>query len=150
MLAMRLVRLIESHADRLSHSLTRTLEHDPHCAGLDKVPAEELNFRSYEIYRHLSEWLLSKTERDLERAYTEIGIRRARQGVAFSHVLYAMEATKEVLWTFLQEEGVVTKPVELFGEMELFRLLDQFFDKALYYMAAGYESVHVGEAMAAA
>ena len=36
-------------------------------------------------------------------------------------------------------KGVVTKPIELFAEMELFRLLDQFFDKALYYLAKGYE-----------
>jgi len=37
-------------------------------------------------------------------------------------------------------KGVVTKPIELFAEMELFRLLDQFFDKALYYLAKGYEN----------
>ena len=48
------------------------------------------------------------------------------------------------------DEGVVTKPVELFAEMELFRLLDQFFDKALFYLAAGYESVHVREEVAVA
>jgi len=148
MLAMRLVRLIESHADRLSHCLSQRLQHDSHCADLCKVPQEELNFRSYEIYCHLSEWLLSKTEHELERSYTEIGARRARQGVAFSHLLYAMAATKEVLWTFLQDEGVVTKPIELFAEMELYRLLDQFFDKALYYLATGYERVQVEVAAA--
>jgi hypothetical protein len=32
--------------------------------------------------------------------------------------------------------------VELFGEMELFRLVDQFFDRALYHAAVGYERVH--------
>jgi hypothetical protein len=148
MLAMRLVRLIEAHADRLSRSLAHRLEHDPHCADLRKVPREELKFRSYEIYCHLSEWLLSKTEHEVERAYTEIGARRAQQEVAFSHLLYAMAATKEVLWTFLQDEGVVTRPVELFAEMELYRLLDQFFDKALYYTAIGYEHAHVEAAVA--
>jgi len=149
MLALRLVRLIESNADRLSHGLTRKLENNPHCADLRKVSPEELSARSYEIYSHLADWLLHKTEPELARVYTEIGVRRARQGVAFSHVLYAVMATKELLWTFLQEEGVVTKPVEIFGEMELFRLLDQFFDKALYYLAEGYESAQVTMAAAA-
>jgi len=139
MLALRLVRLIEAHADRLSQSLSRRLESDPHCTELRKVPLQELNARSYEIFSHLADWLLNKTEHELARAYTEIGLRRARQGVEFSHLLYAITATKEQLWTFLQHEGVVTKPVELFAEMELFRLLDQFFDKALYYLAKGYE-----------
>jgi len=149
MLAMRLVRLIETHADRLSQSLTRRLEHDPFCAELRKVPREELEARSYEIFSHLTDWLLYKTEHDLERAYTEIGIRRARQQVALNHVLYAVTATKEQLWAFLQDEGVVTKPVELFAEMELFRLLDQFFDKALYYLAAGYEAARSAPEIAA-
>lgn len=149
MLAMRLVRLIETHADRLSENLTRRLENDTFCAELRKVPREELEARSYEIFSHLTDWLLYKTEYDLERAYTEIGIRRAKQQVALSHVLYAVNATKEQLWAFLQDEGVVTKPVELFAEMELFRLLDQFFDKALYYLAVGYEGARVaGELVA--
>lgn len=143
MLAMRLVRLIEAHADQLSRGITERLERDPHCSDLRKVPPQELEARSFDVYRHLSDWLLYKTEGELERIYTEIGARRAEQGVAFSHVLYAMAATKELLWSFLQSEGVVTKPVELFGEMELYRLLDQFYDKALFYMAEGYERVHV-------
>ena len=150
MLAMRLVRLIETHADRLSHSLTRRLENDPHCAELRKVPQEELEARSYEIFSHLTDWLLYKTEHDLERTYTELGVRRAKQLVALSHVLYAVTATKEQLWAFLQDEGVVTKPVELFAEMELFRLLDQFFDKALYYLATGYESARITQEVAVA
>jgi len=149
MLAMRLVRLIETHADQLSHGITQRLKHDPHCADLRKVPSQELEARSYEVYRHLSDWLLYKTEGDLERIYTEIGARRARQGVAFSHVLYAMAATKELLWTFLQNEVAVTKPVELFGEMELYRVLDQFYDKAIFYIAEGYEHARVREMAAA-
>lgn len=139
MLATRLVHLIEAHADQLSSGLMQKLQGDARCTDLRRVPVEELRARSYEIYRHLADWLSRKTERELEQAYLEIGARRARQGVAFSHLLYALTATKEQLWEFLGDQGIVTKPVELFGEMELFRLLDQFFDRALYYAAAGYE-----------
>jgi hypothetical protein len=149
MLATRLVHLIEMHADQLSHRLIRKLENDPHCVELRKVPAEELRARSYEVYHHLADWLVRKTEHDLRQAYVEIGVRRAHQGVAFSHVLYALTATKGELWTFLEDEGIVTKPIELFGEMELFRLLDQFFDRALYYAATGYEQSQRGHAAAA-
>jgi len=150
MLATRLVRLIESHADRLSHCVVEKLEHDPRCSDLRKVPSDELRARSYEIYCHLNEWLLGKTERELERLYTEIGIRRAQQDIPFSHVLWAMNAIKEQLWQFLQDEGAVTKPMELFGEMELFLLVERFFDRAVYYACAGYESVLRPQAVAAA
>ena len=143
MLALRLVRLIESHADHLSKDLIHRLEHDPRCAELRKVPEEELIRRSYDIYRHLSDWVLHKSEEELERTYRELGVRRAAQDVALSQVLYAILATKEQLWKFLQDEGAVTSPVELYGEMELFRVVDQFFDKAVCYMAVGYEHTRV-------
>ncbi len=149
MLATRLVRLIELHADELSQRLIRKLEEDARCRELRKVPVEELRARSYEVYRHLADWLVRKPETDLQQAYVEIGARRARQDVAFSHVLFALTATKEELWRFLQDEGVITQPTELFGEMELFRLLDQFFDRALYYAASGYEQARRGKAVAA-
>ena len=143
MLALRLVRLIESHADRLSKDLIHRLENDPRCVELRKVPEEELIRRSYDIYRHLSEWMLHKSEHELEHTYRELGVRRAAQEVALSQVLYAVLATKEQLWKFLQDEGAVTSPVELYGEMELFHLVDQFFDKAVCYMAAGYEHARI-------
>lgn len=149
MLAMRLVHLIETHAEQLSRAITERLEHDARCSDLRKVPPQELEARSFDIYRHLTDWLLYKTEGELKKIYTDIGTRRARQGVVFSHVLFAMSASKELLWTFLENEGVVTKPVELFGEMELYRLLDQFFDKAMFYMAEGYEHARVKETAAA-
>jgi hypothetical protein len=150
MLATRLVQLIESHAGRLSECLLLKLQNDPNCADLRKVAPQELNARSYEIYRHLGDWLLGKTRRQLEQVYVELGERRARQGVAFSHFLYAITATKEQLWQYLECEGLVAEPVELYGEMELFRLVDQFFDRALYHAAVGYERVHHREPVAAA
>jgi hypothetical protein len=47
--------------------------------------------------------------------------------------------TKEHLWEFLQREGLIRGPVEIYGEMELLRLLDQFFDRALCSATEGYE-----------
>lgn len=148
MLATRLVRLIEAHAEQLSEGVIHKLEQDAMCAELRKVPEEELRLRSYEIYRNLSNWLLGRSH-EVQDLYMEIGERRAKQGVAFSHVLYAISATKEQLWEFLESEGVIVKPVELFGEMELFRLLDQFFDRALYFAAIGYERAEKSRSAAA-
>ena len=43
------------------------------------------------------------------------------------------------LWEFLQRQGVMCSPIEIYGEMELLRLLDRFFDRALCFAAEGYE-----------
>jgi hypothetical protein len=81
---MRLVRLIESHSDQLSRDLSEKVWNSPRCSDLRKVPANELEARTREIYRNLSDWLVGKTEADVERRYTELGATRAQQGVAYS------------------------------------------------------------------
>ena len=146
MLAMRLVRLIESHSEQLSRDLSEKVWNSPRCSDLRKVPAIELEARTREIYRNLSDWLMGKTEADVERRYTELGATRAQQGVAYSHFVWAITATKEHLRAFVQREGLSDSAMELHGELELMHLLGQFFDRALYYAAVGYECErdHIG------
>ena len=63
MFAVRLVNLIETHADRLSEGLLRKLETSEQYSELfHRVPPDELQRRTHEIYRNLSDWLLTKTE----------------------------------------------------------------------------------------
>jgi hypothetical protein len=139
MLAYRLVRLIETHSDALANSLLQRVQTAETARDYMKVPAEELKTRVYEIYRHLGEWLLGKSEFDIENRYVEIGRRRAQQGVALSQLVWTIIQTKENLWDFLRRESVLDRPVEIFGELELLQLLEQFFERAIYYAAVGYE-----------
>ena len=81
MLAIRLVRLIENHSEQLSRELSEKVWNSPRCSDLHKVPATELESRTREIYRNLSDWLLDKTEAEveMERRYTELGEARAQR-----------------------------------------------------------------------
>ena len=139
MLAVRLVRLIENHIEQLSRELSEKGWNSPQCSDLRKVPATELEARTREIYRNLSDWLLDKAEDQVERRYTEVGAARAQQGVAYSHFVWAVIATKEHVRAFIQREGLSESAMDLHGEIELLLLLGQFFDRALYYAAVGYE-----------
>jgi hypothetical protein len=139
MIAIRLVRLIEAHSDDLARSLMEKLQTSTQLEDLHRVPREELEGRVKEIYGNLCNWLVRKTERDIERRYLSIGMRRAAQGVRLSTVIFAILATKEHLWEFLEREGLVDRPLELFQEIELLRLVEKFFDRAVYYAARGYE-----------
>ena len=139
MIAVRLVRLIESHSDELTEGLLKKFQCSARTAELRKVPAHELRDRSYEILCNLSEWLLSKSDVDVKRRYREIGALRASQNVSLADVCWGIIITKEHIWDFLQRQGFLRGPVEIFGELELLRLLDQFFDRAICYCAEGYE-----------
>jgi hypothetical protein len=139
MLAYRLVRLIETHSDTLAGSLLARVQGCSQVAAYDNVPPEELKQRVYEIYRHLGDWLLGKSEFDIEKRYLEIGARRAQQNVPLSQLVWTIMLTKENLWEFLKKEAVLERPTEVFGELEMLQLLDQFFDRATFYAAVGYE-----------
>jgi hypothetical protein len=139
MLLYRLVRLIETHSQALAATLLTRVQESDHTRDYRKVPPEELKDRVYEIYRHLGDWLLGKTEFDIEKRYLEIGARRAQQQVPFSQVARTIALTKENLWEFLKKESPMDRPVDVFGELELLQLLEQFFDHAIYYAALGYE-----------
>jgi hypothetical protein len=139
MLAYRLVRLIENHSDGLAASLLERVRSSPLLTDYRKVPPEELKLRVSEIYRHLGEWLISKSERDIEERYSEIGARRATQAVSLSQLCWTIVLTKENMWEYLKKETVMERPTEVFGELEMLQLLDQFFDRAIFYAAVGYE-----------
>lgn len=144
MMAYRFVRLIETHSDALAAGLLDKVQRSEFTPEVNKhVPPEELKQRVSEIYRHLGEWLLGKTEFDIEQRYEEIGARRAQQGVPISEVIWTIVLTKENLWEFLKRESLLERPTEVFGELEIFQLLEQFFERALYYAAVGHEKAQM-------
>ncbi len=140
MMLYRLVRLIETHSQSLSSCLLDRVQTSELTHYYQKsVPGEELKERVYEIYRHLGEWLIGKDESHLEQRYLQIGAARAAQRVPMSEVIWVIVLTKENLWEFIKKEAVLERPVEVFGELEMLQLLEQFFDRAIYYASVGYE-----------
>lgn len=151
MIALRLVRMIESHSDQLAHGLReKVLACEKTAQFRSNVPAVELEDRVFEIYRNIGDWLNQRTESEVQTRYTELGLRRASQGVAFSQFLFAMTLTRDHLWEFIMLHGLVDRAVELYQELELRQQLDLFFDRAIYYAAVGYENYFAGQRQPAA
>jgi hypothetical protein len=140
MLAVRLVHLIEAHCDEIAAGVLKKFQGSPRTSDLRNVPPPELRQRTLEILRYLSEWLLFKSESEIERRYKEMGRARASQNVSFADFCWSMIFTKEQIWDFVQQQGYLQSVVEIYGEMELLRLLDQFFERAICYGAEGYET----------
>jgi len=124
----------------------RRIKNDDRCVELVRqVPSDELRRRSHEIYFNLNEWLLNKTKSEIEENYLALGIRRAKQGVPFTALLWALSATKEHLWKFMEEEGIFTEPLDMHGCIALLHSLDRFFDHILFFAAVGYQNAQQAE-----
>jgi hypothetical protein len=140
MFALKMVHLVEAHAGKLSDALIEKLRTSTGCQDLlRKVPAEELKMRTHEIFSDLSRCLGSHLHSEVDEQYVALGKRRARQGVPLSQFLFALNATHECLWEYLERHGLFEEPIELLGDLDLLHSLGRFFDRAAYSAALGYE-----------
>lgn len=139
MLGLKLVRLIERHSETLSHGLAERINRSERTSEFRRLAPEDVHLAATDVYRNLGEWLLQKTEADIARHFKEIAVRRAQQGISLHQLVWALTLTRENLWHFLRQEGFADTVVELHGELELHQLLDQFFDRAVYYAILGHE-----------
>ena len=139
MLAMKLVRLIERHSEMLSRGLAEEIRKSERASDFRNILTEELQLAAAEVYRNLGDWLLQKTDTDIARRFKGIAARRAVQGIAIHQYVWALMLTRDHLLRFLRREAFADTIVELHGELELHQLLNQFFDRAIYYAILGHE-----------
>lgn len=139
MLGMRLVRLIERHSDALSRELMEQVLSSEHASDFKKIPQEELRLAATDVYRNLGEWLLQKRESDIRHRFKGIAVQRVAEGIRPHQMVWALILTRDLLWRFLRTEAFLDNIVELHAELELQQLLNQFFDRAIYYAIQGYE-----------
>ncbi len=145
MVGTRLVRLVEKHSHELAIGLTAELLKSERTCDFRKIPREELQHTTAEVYCNLGEWLLTKTERDIEQRFRTIAARRAADGVAIHQFVWAMTISRNYLWNFLREEAFADSVVALYDELELQQLLTHFFDRALYYGVLAYSDTREQE-----
>ena len=139
MLAARLIRLVETHAEELVQIVLHDLRTNPRTASFTRVPEPDLRHRLHDLYTHLGDWIGDKTETRIERQYMELGRRRYHEGVPLAELIYAMVLFKDHLRQFIRSHGLVESVVELYSEEQLYQLTWSFFDRAVYFTIKGYE-----------
>lgn len=121
-----------------------------HLASFRKVPDHEPRQRPHKIHSHLGPWLVSRTEAEVARRYSEIGAAVTVRECFWSELLWAIVLTKDNLWGFLGRESWPGFQVAVLAEHDLFRRIDHFFNGAMYYAARLRASRATEEALAAA
>jgi hypothetical protein len=139
MLGIKLVRLIEKHSEGLSRGLALEIRKSDRTSDFRKIPPDELQLAATEVYRNLGDWLLQKTDSDIAKRFRAIAAQRAAAGIRLHQFIWALMLTRDHLWHFLRREAFADTVIELHGELELHGVLNQFFDRAIYYAIEGYE-----------
>ena len=139
MISVRLVAMIEDHAEQLTAGLVDDLQHHPRVSGYHRLPLPELHNRTYDVYHNLGKWIARGSEHEVEATYAELGRRRYNEGIPLSQVIFALVLTKNHLFDYVRASGLSDTALDLYQELELVQVVDQFFDKATYYAARAFE-----------
>jgi len=138
MLRIKFARLIEKHSESLGKTLVDKLRNSGRTDSFRSISEHELLHDVQVLYHNLSDRLMTRTEFDIQEYYTNVGMRRAQQGVPINQFVWALVLGKEQLWLFMQREAMAEGALELVSELEFLLALEQFFDRALYYAVVGY------------
>jgi len=140
MFARKFIDHVDTHADHLCEEFIQKIKRSDRCKELlNRVPAEDQKQTTREIYRNLTDWLLTNTDSVTEERYVSLGMRRSQQGVPFSELFWAVCATREYFWEYTERETLLDEPADFWGGVRLLHSLDRFFDRALYFVILGYQ-----------
>jgi len=151
MLGPRLLLLIQAHAGPLTHDVVKDLKTDERTSTFRRLDAADVETRVSTLFYNLGKWIGEPDERVVQIEYEDMGRVRFRERVPVSELVYALVITKRHLRRYIREHGLVDfagdripseelLPVELHSIQELNYQVGEFFDRALYHLARGYES----------
>jgi len=151
MLTSRLMELIGARATALTSEAMQDILSNKHTSSFRRVPAMELEPRIAALYLNLIRWIGSPDDEAVRNEYEQWGRTRFHQGIPLSEIVYCLILTKGHLRKFIREHGLIEfsgdrvtpdelVPVELHGIQELNYMVGEFFDRALYHLARGYEA----------
>jgi hypothetical protein len=150
MLGARLLQVIQVHSGALTDDAIKEITTSERTPSFRRLRRSELEARVSGLYGNLGKWIGNPDENAVRLEYEEMGRTRFREGVPVSELVYALLVTKRHLRRYIRDYGLVDfagdrvvpeelLPLELHSVQELNYQVGEFFDRALYYLARGYE-----------
>ena len=138
MVSKRLIDSIERNAHRLAQDLVESLRQDPHVPAYNSLSDQQYQGVVLDLYGHLGQWLSSRTGHKLEVTYERKGRERFHGGIPLEQILYSLTHTKQNLLDFIRG-ALPGSADERDLELQLVLSVSEFFDRAVYHTALGYE-----------
>jgi hypothetical protein len=107
---MHLIKLIEDHAESLTHEVLEDLMTNQHTPSQKHIPKEELGPRIFALYKHLGNWIGDPNDDAIRTEYERWGRIRRQQGIPPSELAYCLILTKKHLRRYIREHWSVAFP----------------------------------------
>jgi len=147
MLYEKFIRLVEDNAEALTKEWIKEIKSNPSTKGYRKLDEAILGVRVFDVYRRLGEWIMNAEPNDPKTAehFLKLGRERAGENLKTSEVIYALILARVVLWRHIVSQGVITSSLDLHQSLQFYQHVNNFFDKATYFVAVGFESLNKEE-----
>lgn len=142
MLFEKYIRLVEDNAENLTKEWIKEIKNNPSTSGYKKIDEAILGVRVYDVYKRLGQWLMNAEPNDPKTAehFIKLGRERAGENLKNSEVIYALILARVVLWRYIVSHGIISSSIDLHQSLQFYQHVNNFFDKAAYFVAVGYES----------
>src|SRR5262245_10177261 len=151
MLGSHLLQLIQAHAGPLTREVLTELRTNERTSTFRRLDAADVETRVSSLFHNLGKWIGDADENAVRAEYEQMGRVRFREGVPVSELVYAPVISKRHLRRYIRDHGLVDfagdriasqelLPLELHSIQELNYQVGEFFDRALYHLARGYEA----------
>jgi hypothetical protein len=151
MLGARLLQLIQVHAGPITRDVVNDLITNERTPTFRRLHPADVEARVSALFYNLGKWIGDADEKAVCCEYEEMGRARLRDGVPISELVYALLIMKAHLRRYIREHGLVDfvgdrvappelLPLELHSIQDINYRVGDFFDRALYHLARGYEA----------
>ncbi len=149
LLTTRFTRLVENHAESLSLRWAQEVRTNPLTSSYSVFSKKELHDIVFSRFRRLGQWIEKREglEKEIAQSFCEIGRMRATSGIRASEMVYSLMLEKDLVWNYIQDEGIITEGIDMNRALQFVSQLDYFYDKAVYFALVGYENAGVDEAV---
>ncbi len=141
LLSDKLVRVIEENSEQICNLWLDDVTVGKSTPGYHHFDRKRLFRRVNRVVSHFGKWLGGgHDEKDIRNFYMELGKERKKEGFALTDVISALSLTKKHLWEFALSQRIWHKTIDIYMVLELDRRITLFFDRAVFYVAVGYET----------
>ena len=105
MLSIRLVKLIETHAESLAREVVADLVTNEHTPTLHRLSEAELETGIFQLCHNLSGWISGPNHQRIRVEYEDLGRTRQHQKVPVSEIVYSIILVKQHLRRYIRENG---------------------------------------------
>ncbi|MFH0917174.1 MAG: acetate uptake transporter [bacterium] len=130
---------VHDHGEEIASMWLQALRRSPQTPSYGVVSDTELVDASEFALTQVDEYFSGRpSESDIGEFFHRLGATRAAQGLPLPELISAILLLKREIWMSARTHGVWESAMDLQRAVDLNRELGRFFDRAVYYSAAGY------------